>query len=78
MLVSAPRPVSLPARVEPVSRLNTIYMVNQDEAQADDLRLMRRYQDRAEFSRAALRLLEQEEAQARGATTASVTSRNQG
>jgi Arc/MetJ-type ribon-helix-helix transcriptional regulator len=66
-----PRPAIMPSRVDPVTRLTAIYKANQDEAQADDMRLFRRYQDRAEFSRAAIRLLEAEEAARNG-------SRNQG
>ncbi len=61
------RPVALTPRVEPLSRLATIYRTNQDEAQADDLRLFRRYLDRAEFSQAGMALLAADEARAREA-----------
>lgn len=59
------RPVALPPRVDPLSRLGVITRANQDEAQADDLRLYRRYLDRAEFSQASMALLAAEEARAR-------------
>lgn len=59
------RPVNLTPRVEPLSRVAAIIRANQDEAQADDMRLIRRYLDRAEFSQASLAMLAAEEALAR-------------
>ena len=65
MLPVTLRPVVLTPRLEPLSRVATIYRTNQDEAQADDLRLFRRYLDRAEFSQAGMALLAAEEARTR-------------